>query len=41
MIGMCAALVLKLMFSKMSLVQIIMSLVLYGDQSGKQVNVLE
>ena len=37
-IGMCAALVLKLRFSKMSLVQKLMSLVLYGGHSGKQVS---
>ena len=37
-IGMCAALVLKLRFLKMSLVEKIMSLVLYGGHSGKQVS---
>lgn len=37
-IGMCAALILKLRFSKMCLVQKIMSLILYGGHSGKQVS---
>ena len=37
-IGMCAALLLKHRFSKMSLVQKIMSLILYDGHSGKQVS---
>ena len=37
-IGMCAALILKLRFSKICLVQKIMSLILYGGHSGKQVS---
>lgn len=36
-LGMCAAILLKHRFSKMSLVQKILSLVLYGGHSGKQV----
>lgn len=36
-IGMCAAILLKNRFSKMSLVQRIVSLILYAGHSGKQV----
>lgn len=36
--GMCAAILLKHRFSNMSLVQKMMSLVLYGGHSGKQVS---
>ena len=36
-LGMCAAILLKHRFSKMSLVQKILSLVPYGGHSGKQV----
>lgn len=39
--GMCAAILLKHRFPKMSLVQKIMSLVLYGGHSGKQVSCSE
>lgn len=37
-IGMCAALLLKYRFSKMSLVQRLLSLILYAGHSGTQVN---
>lgn len=37
-IGMCAVLLLKFRFVKMSLVQKVVSLILYADHSGKQVN---
>ncbi len=36
-VGMCAAVLLKYRYAKMSLVQRILSLVLYGGRSGKQV----
>ena len=39
-IGMCAAILLKHRVSKMSLMQRILSLVLYGGHSGKQVSSL-
>lgn len=39
-IGMCAAILLKYRFFKMSLVQRIISLILYAGHSGKQVNLL-
>lgn len=38
-IGMCCAILLKFRFSKMSMVQKIMSLILYAGNSGKQVNI--
>ena len=37
-IGMCCAIILKYHFSKMSMVQKIMSLILYAGNSGKQVD---
>lgn len=38
-IGMCTAILLKYRFSKMSLIQRILSLILYAGHSGKQVSI--
>lgn len=40
-VGMCAAIILKHRFSKMSLVQRILSMILYAGHSGKQVFTVE